>query len=82
MADGSVEAVLDYGQRRIGASGAAREANGDATRWVSNAGTGAMTMTITRAPCADTMSGERYWFMATLVVDGQTLKGCAQPLAG
>lgn len=81
-ADGGLEAQLDYGQRRITTPPADREGENGTTRWTAQTGAGSLDLTVNRGACNDTMSDDRYWFTATLVVDGQTLRGCAQPLAG
>lgn len=81
-ADGGLEAQLDYGQRRISTPPANREGENGTTRWTAQTEAGSLDLTVTRGACSDTMSDDRYWFSATLVVDGQTLRGCAQPLAG
>ncbi len=81
-ADGGLEAQLAYGQRRISTPPANRESENGTTRWTAQTEAGSLDLTVTRGPCSDTMADDRYWFSATLVVDGQTLRGCAQPLAG
>lgn len=81
-ADGGLEAQLDYGQRRITTPPANREGENGTTRWTAQTEAGSLDLTVTRGACNDTMSDDRFWFTATLVVDGQTLRGCAQPLAG
>jgi uncharacterized membrane protein len=82
MADDRLEAVLDYGQVRRSTPPAQRSGEGARQEWAATTESGSLRLTIERAPCQDTMSGERFWFTATLVVDDRTLSGCAQPLSG
>jgi putative lipoprotein len=82
MADDAMLAVLDYGEVRRSTPPAQRSGEGARQEWAATTESGSLRLTIERAPCSDTMSGERYWFTATLVVDDRTLRGCAQPLSG
>mgnify|MGYP005839721545 CR=1 FL=1 len=80
MADGGLEAQLDYGRERRSTPPAARSGEGARQAWAASTESGTLRLTIERAACQDMMSGERFWFTATLEADGRTLKGCAQPL--
>jgi len=50
------------------------------TRYTAEDGSHRMIVLIERAPCQDTMSGERFESRVTLTVDGRELNGCGRPL--
>jgi putative lipoprotein len=52
--------------------------DGATTTYRSAAGAGELVASVTRSPCADTMSGEAFDVAATIAFGGETLRGCGR----
>lgn len=76
---GRIVALLDYGETLIEfPRNAPTEPAEGVTRYETQSANHSLTITISRAPCADAMSGEPYPARVDLVVDGRTLSGCGR----
>lgn len=72
--------LTDYGATRIQAPAADPERAGGATVYRTTSNDHDLTVSVRDRPCADDMSGERFSRTVEVVVDGQTLRGCGEPL--
>jgi putative lipoprotein len=74
--------VMDYGQRRISTPVPVPEVERETARTVYQARTEAheLTVLLEGKPCRDTMSGEQFATMVTLMLDGRHYQGCGRTL--
>jgi len=69
----------DYGERRaIFALPAPIYPVEGTTRYEANTNEHALTVTVRRSPCQDTMSGEAFPASVEIVIDGRALTGCGR----
>lgn len=75
--------IGDYGERRVRmpAPAPARDPRTGSTTYQAETDGHALNVTITEAPCADSMSGESFPTTVSVTLDGTTYQGCGRPLA-
>lgn len=75
----ALDLTLDYGETHITLPAhAPRYPQEGVTRYESRDDAHTLTVTITRTPCQDSMSGAAYPARVSIMIDGRTLEGCGR----
>ncbi len=78
--DGRLRFLYDYGQREIAADSSAVDERPAQTVYRAGAGDRTLTATIEENACTDTMSGEAFENIVTVVFGERTYRGCGRAL--
>jgi heat shock protein HslJ/membrane-bound inhibitor of C-type lysozyme len=74
--DREMTLLTNYGEDRLAGPTPIPETTNDVSAYVANIDGRSLTVTITAQLCADTMSGMPHPNTVTLLLDGETLRGC------